>query len=241
MIASRRWPSDDARSRRRSRRRPGRDARAPRSSPGPPAGRRAREVRQAEDAADAAHEEAQAFERFRFSAVRSRSAVSLSGPDQRRDRRSAYSRTMRSIVNRSSTRCARRRPSAGGAASSAPSASSAAARRAGSRAGTSRPRVASTTSGVPPTARRDDRQAGGHRLENRQRHAFADRAVHVHVAAGEPGARVVPMAEEHDPIADSELRGRRLERRALRTVADNDEPDRARHRRDRREARFRDP
>ena len=43
-----------------------------------------------------------------------------------------------------------------------------------------------TTSGVPPTAVATTGKAGRHGLENRQRHAFADRAVHVHVDTRQP-------------------------------------------------------
>ena len=43
---------------------------------------------------------------------------------------------------------------------------------------------------------RDDGQPGRHRFEDRQRHAFADRAVGVNVTAGQPVARILALSEK---------------------------------------------
>ena len=66
----------------------------------------------------------------------------------------------------------------------------------------------------PPARRR-------HRLENRQRDAFADRAVHVHIQARQPAARVVAMPEKVYRVFQSRACVSRFAAGALRTVTDD--------------------
>ena len=73
--------------------------------------------------------------------------------------------------------------------------------------------------------RRDDRQAGEHRLEHREPEALPARRVHEDVGAAEPGGDVGDAAEQEDAALDAELAREPLERRALGPFAEHDEHD----------------
>ncbi len=103
---------------------------------------------------------------------------------------------MVSIVKCTATRARAARPSVARRLGCSASASSAAASADGSRGGTSRPTSSVTISGVPPTDGGHHRHAGGHRLENRERDALADRTVHEHIQARQIRTRVVAVPKK---------------------------------------------
>ncbi len=89
---------------------------------------------------------------------------------------------------------------------------------------TTRPVTPSSTSScVAADAGRDDRQAGGHRLEDRVRHALAERRQHEHVEAAHDRRHVVPLAGEPGEVAHAALGENRLDPGTLAALADDHE------------------
>ncbi len=76
---------------------------------------------------------------------------------------------------------------------------------------------------VAANARGDDRQPGGHRLEDRVRHAFGARGQYEAVETAHELRHVGALAREPGELADAGVGEQRLDLRPQRTVPDNDQ------------------
>ncbi len=83
--------------------------------------------------------------------------------------------------------------------------------------------------GVAADRRRNDRQADRHRFQDRQRDPFRLRRGDVEPRLGQQARDIGPLAEELDPVGDPQFAAQCFEPSALRTVADEPQPE-IRHR-----------